>query len=882
MAGYYTESNYENAVLELLNAGLGYNYVYGPDVERDYRDPLYEDVLLPSLQRINTGLPYEAISEAIYKLKNFETGTLLQKNMAFMDYLQTGVRVKYYVDGEERSTLVYLVDFKNPANNDFTVVNQWTIVENSEKRPDVILFVNGIPLVVVELKSPSREETDASAAYRQLRIYMYEIPTLFIYNAVCVMSDMTTSKAGTITSGEDRFMEWKTTDGSYENTAYAQFDTFFEGLFEKNRFLDILKNFICFNVDGQNTFKILAGYHQYFAVKKAVVSTQHATVTDGKGGVFWHTQGSGKSLSMVFYAHYLQEALESPTIVVITDRNDLDNQLYGQFSRCKDFLRQTPQQAESRQHLKELLANRQANGIIFTTMQKFEETGEALSERRNIVVMADEAHRGQYGLSEKVVVKQNGSGELEARTVIGTARIIRDSLPNATYIGFTGTPISSKDRSTREVFGDYIDIYDMTQAVEDGATRSVYYESRVIHLKLDENTLRLIDTEYDIMAENADPYVIEKSKKELGQMEAILGADQTINSLVNDILDHYENYRANLLTGKAMVVAYSRPIAMKIYKRILELRPGWEEKIGVVMTQGNNDPEEWRQIIGNKAHKDDLARKFKDNSSPMKIAIVVDMWLTGFDVPSLATMYVYKPMAGHNLMQAIARVNRVFRDKEGGLVVDYVGIAAALKQAMNDYTVRDKKNYGNPDVGQAAYPKFLEKLEICRDLFHGFDYAKFMSGSDLEKARTISGGVNFLLGKSVAEHDLPEKEKTQYVYIKEALLLRQALSLCSSLVDEKIRYECAYFEAVRTMIVRLTAGGTGKKFTLPEVNERINELLKHSIKSEGVINLFSDVGTEFSLFDPKFLEEISRPCLKNKSCTKAVNYVNYWYGIKTL
>lgn len=859
----FTESNYENAVLQLFTQTLGYSYAYGPDIERDYHLPLYEDELLPALRAVNPDLPQAALDDAVYKLKNFESGSLLQKNMVFTDYLQNGVPVKFVVKGEERSDLVYLVDYQHPENNRFTAVNQWTVVENSEKRADVVLFVNGLPLVVVELKSPSREETDASAAYRQLRNYMYEIPSLFIYNQICVMSDLTTSKAGTITSGEDRFMEWKTKDGSYENTQYAQFDTFFEGIFQKERFLDILQNFICFNVDGANTFKILAGYHQYFAVKKAIESTKHATVTDGKGGVFWHTQGSGKSLSMVFYAHYLQKALESPTIVVITDRNDLDNQLYGQFSRCKDFLRQTPQQAESRQNLQELLAGRQANGIIFTTMQKFEETGGPLSERRNIVVMADEAHRGQYGLTEKVVTRQNEKGELEVRTSIGTARIIRDSLPGATYIGFTGTPISSKDRSTREVFGDYIDIYDMTQAVEDGATRPVYYESRVIHLKLDEATLHRIDVEYEIMAQNTDPYVIEKSKKELSQMEAILGADQTVNSLVDDILDHYENYRAYLLTGKAMIVAYSRPIAMKIYKRILQLRPDWTEKVGVVMTQGNNDPEEWREIIGNKAHKEDLARKFKDNDSPMKIAIVVDMWLTGFDVPSLTTMYVYKPMSGHNLMQAIARVNRVFQDKEGGLVVDYVGIAAALKQAMNDYTVRDKKNYGDPDVSKAAYPKFLEKLSICRDLFHGFDYTTFLTGDNLEKARMISGGVNFLLGKSVVEHDLPDKEKTQNVYIKEALLLKQALSLCGSMVDERTRFEAAYFEAVRTMIVRLTAGGTGKKFTLPEVNERINELLKQTIQSEGVINLFSDVGTEFSLFDPKFLEEISRMKEKN-------------------
>ena len=863
MFNHFTESHYENAILQLFREQLGYNYQYGPDVERDYHSPLYEGALLPALRRVNRDLPEEAVAEAVYKLKNFEGGSLLQKNMVFTDYLQNGVPVKYVEHGEERSTLVYLVDFKAPDNNDFTIANQWTVVENSEKRPDVILFVNGLPLVVVELKSPSREETDASAAYRQLRNYMHEIPSLFVYNAVCVMSDLTTSKAGTITSGEDRFMAWKTTDGDYENTQFAQFDTFFEGLFEKTRFLDILKNFICFNVDGEKTFKILAGYHQYFAVKKAVASTVKATTTDGKGGVFWHTQGSGKSLSMVFYAHGLQTALDSPTIVVITDRNDLDDQLYGQFARCREFLRQTPQQAQSRQHLKDLLAGRQANGIIFTTMQKFEEGDGPLSERRNIVVMADEAHRGQYGLSEKVVVKQKENGEVEARTVIGTARVIRDNLPNATFIGFTGTPISAKDRSTREVFGEYIDVYDMTQAVEDGATRPVYYESRVIHLKLDEATLCLIDAEYDLMAQNADPYVIEQSKKELGQMEAILGADTTIESLVNDILDHYENYRANLLTGKAMIVAYSRLIAMKIYKRILELRPAWTEKVGVVMTQGNNDPEEWRQIIGNKAHKEELARKFKDNASPMKIAIVVDMWLTGFDVPSLATMYVYKPMAGHNLMQAIARVNRVFGDKEGGLVVDYVGIAQALKQAMNDYTSRDKKNYGDPDVSHAAYPKFQEKLAICRDLLHGFDYSAFFSGTDLERAKAISGGANFLLGRRVLENDLPDNEKTHNVYIKEALLLRQALSLCASLVEEKTRLECAFFEAVRTVVVRLTTGGTGEKFTLPEVNERINELLKHSIKSEGVINLFSDVGTEFSLFDPKFLEEIARMKEKN-------------------
>ena len=858
MGVIFTEASYENSIIELFKNDLGYEHVYAPDLERDdyaVRNPLYEDILIDSLYRLNRNLPEDAISDALYKLKNFENGELVQKNMVFMDYLQNGIPVRYFEKGEERSAICYLVDYKNVDNNSFIIANQWTCVENSEKRPDVLLFLNGIPVVLMELKSPSREETDASEAFLQIRNYMQEIPSMFIYNAICVMSDMTKSKAGTITSGEDRFMEWKTKDGSYENTQHAQFDTFFEGIFQKERLLDIIKNYICFSNEGLKTFKILAGYHQYFAVGKAVESTRKATVTDGKGGVFWHTQGSGKSLSMVFYAHRLQEALDSPTIVVITDRNDLDDQLYGQFCKCKDFLRQEPIQAESREHLKSLLEGRQANGIIFTTMQKFEESEGALSERRNIVVMADEAHRGQYGLAEKIKITKNETGEEVAKRVVGTARIIRNSLPNATYIGFTGTPISSKDRSTREVFGEYIDIYDMTQAVEDGATRPVYYESRVIKLKLDEPTLRLIDAEYEIMSHNADPDVIEKSKRELGQMEAVLGNEQTIESLVNDILDHYENNRADLLTGKAMIVAYSRPIAMKIYNRILELRPSWTEKIAVVMTDTNKDPEEWRKVIGNKQYKEELAKKFKDNDSPLKIAIVVDMWLTGFDVPSLATMYVYKPMAGHNLMQAIARVNRVFKDKEGGLVVDYVGIATALKQAMNDYTTRDKKNYGDTDVAKVAYPKFLEKLSVCQDLFHGFDYKKFITGTDLERAKTISGAVNFIIDR--------EKTEDKDRFTKEALLLHQALSLCSSLVDEEKRFEAAFFEAVRVTVVRITNGGEGKKISLPEMNARINELLKQSIKSDGVINLFSDVHEEFSLFDPKFLMEIAKMKEKN-------------------
>ena len=847
MSGIYTEADYENTIIELFE-DMGWRHVYGPDVERDYEDPLYEEQLDDAIHRINPEMPESAIHEALFKLKNFDNADLVQKNAVFMDYIQHGVEVRYLVGSEERSGLVYLVDYKNPDNNSFVIANQWTFIENSNKRPDVLLFLNGLPVVLMELKSPSREETDASEAYTQIRNYMHEIPSMFIYNCICVMSDHLTSKAGTITSGEDRFMEWKTKDGSYENTQYAQFDTFFEGMFQKERLLDIIKNFICFSNEGLKQFKILAGYHQYFAVRKAIESTKKGMATDGRGGVFWHTQGSGKSLSMVFYAHLLQDALDSPTIVVITDRNDLDDQLYGQFAKCKDFLRQVPIHARSRQNLKELLDGRQANGIIFTTMQKFEESHEPLSERHNIIVMADEAHRGQYGLKEKIDSK---TGEIK----VGTARVIRNSLPHATYIGFTGTPIALKDRNTREVFGDYIDIYDMTQAVEDGATRPVYYESRVIKLKLDPDTLALIDKEYDIMAENADPDVIERSKKELGQMEAILGNDKTIESLVNDILDHYENYRENLLTGKAMIVAYSRPIAMKIYKRILELRPAWTDKVKVVMTSSNKDPEEWAKIIGNKHHKDELAAEFKDNDSPFKIAIVVDMWLTGFDVPSLATMYIYKPMKGYNLMQAIARVNRVFKDKEGGLIVDYVGIASALKEAMNDYTARDQKNYGDTDVAKVAYPKFQEKLSVCRDLFYGYDYSNFIHGSNLARSRAISGAVNFIVAVG--------KEDDRDTFLKEALMLKQALSLCSSLAAEDERIEAAFFESVRVLVNRLVNQGEGKKISLPEMNARINNLLKASIHSDGVINLFQDANSDFSLFDPNFLQEIANMKEKN-------------------
>ena len=874
----FSEDTYEQALIELFRE-LGFSYKYGPDIQRDYNNPLLDDVLQASLLRINPTLPQSAIEDAIKKLHQIEGSSLYECNFKFTQMMQYGIEVtftgsetsrSYQMEEEgsvgmvkealahygrenerveslqgQKTRIVNLIDFEHPKRNDFLVVNQYTVQELDTKRPDIVVFVNGLPLVVVELKSPSREETDASEAYLQLRNYQKFIPSLFIYNAFNVMSDMALTKIGTVTAKEDRYMEWKQPTGEV-----ADYDVAFKSVFTPKILLNLLKNYILFDVREGSYAKILAGYHQYYAVEKAAQRTDEAVKGDGKIGVFWHTQGSGKSLSMVFLAHHPKVQQMNPTIVVITDRNDLDEQLYGQFSRTAAFLRQHAVQCTSRnaEHddtsLKALLKNRHSGGIIFTTMQKFDDWDGALSDRKNIIVMTDEAHRGQYGMEEKI--------DTEGNVHIGAARKIRNSLPHASYIGFTGTPISDKDRDTREIFGDDIDVYDMTQAVNDGATRPVYYESRVIKLKLNDEVLAQIDAEYDrLREEGASEADLEANKKEMSHMDALLGNDATINDLVNDIITHYEDNRQYICCGKAMLVAYSRPIAMKIYKRILELRPEWSEKVKVVMTSGNQDPEEWADIIGGKAYKKELARKFKDENDPMKIAIVVDMWLTGFDVPSLATMYVYKPMKDHNLMQAIARVNRVFPEKAGGLIVDYVGIASALKEAMKRYTKRDRDNYGNNDIKERAYSEFKEKLEICRDLLHGYDYSKFQHGSPAERAQLIKGAINFMIA--------PEKADACKDFVKNASLLRQAVTLCRSLLVEEERFEVSFMEAVRILIVRLQKPG---KVSKKEINQRIATLIEQSVQSDGVVNLF-DEQTEFSLFDEKFMEEVRKMKEKN-------------------
>ena len=849
-----SEGFYENAVIEHL-VGLGYIHLYGPNVPRTseaYNDAFLPDVLSTSLEKVNPGLPTAAIDEAIRKLRNIEGIDLLSRNETFTDYLQSGIEVSYFDGTCMRGEVVKLLDIERPDNNSFHVVNQWTYVEFDEKRADIVVFVNGLPLVVFELKSPSRDNVSSSDAYLQLRNYLKAIPTLFVYNAFCVMSDLADTRVGSITANEDRFVQWKTVNGDYskiDSSKPTKWTTTLDGMFTKDRMLDIVGNFTCYSKSQDSTAKILAAYHQYFGVHRAVKSTIRSMASDGKAGVFWHTQGSGKSLSMVFFAHLLRKCVDSLTIVIVTDRNDLDDQLYGQFSKCSDFLRQTPQQADSRENLISLLANREANGIIFTTLQKFSEGETPLSDRRDILVMVDEAHRGQYGLS--VTLHADGTRS------VGDALKVRQALPNASYIGFTGTPIETEDKSTREIFGDYVDVYDMTQSVEDDATRPVYYESRVVALKLDEDVLRNIDDEYEAIADGADELAIERSKHDLANLDSVLGAPETIDSLCRDIVSHYEENRADEQAGKALVVAYSRPTAMKMYEKFLELRPSWEDKVHVVMTSGNQDPEEWKRIIGNKAHKYELAKQFKDDVDPFKIAIVVDMWLTGFDVPSLSTMYVYKPMKGHNLMQAIARVNRVYKGKEGGLVVDYIGIASALKRAMHDYTKRDRDKYGDMDIAKTAYPLFLDKLDVCRDYLHGFSYKdRIQTESAEEMANLIADGTDFLLA--------PERADSRNDFLSSAKQMMQSFGLCKSKVNDALRLEAAYIDVLRAQVLKtVITTPVNPALTLEGVNKRISAIIEQGVHNEGIIDLFEKDNVEFSLFDEMFLDEIQRMKQKN-------------------
>lgn len=840
------ENTLENAIISEL-CDMGYEHIYGPDIERDYHEVILEDCFKESLMDINDGLTMEMINEAFRIVREQSLYELEEANASFHKLMIEGVSVAYKKDGENRTKTIKLIDFDHPYKNNFKVINQYTVIDYKTKRPDVVVFVNGIPLVVFELKNMVNDATTIENAYRQIKNYQLDIQSLFRYNAFNVISDGFETKVGTITSNFTRYMSWKSENGEKPAESNTDFFTILlNGMFPKERLLDIIRNFIVYQDIKGKTIKILAGYHQYFAVRKAIERTKKALKEKSKkAGVIWHTQGSGKSLSMVFYTGMIlsDPELDNPTVVVLTDRNDLDNQLYQTFcASSKLLLRQTPKQAESRIHLKELL-DVKAGGIIFTTINKFEEGSGVINKRENVIFMADEAHRSQYGVNAKLD-KETGAWKY------GMAKHMRDALPNATFIGFTGTPISNKDKSTVEMFGQYIDIYDMTQAVEDGATVPIYYENRTAKLKLNDEILQKIDQEYEKIADEANELEIEKSKADLSSVEAIIGSNERLEMLVNDIIAHYED-RQYVLTGKAMIVCMTRRIAINLYKKLLAKRPDWENKIKVVLTASNQDPESWHSIIGNKAYRDGLMLEFKDEESDFKIAIVVDMWLTGFDVPSMATMYIDKPMKGHNLMQAIARVNRVYKDKEAGLIVDYIGMAAELKTALKQYTKRDQDKV--PDLG-LAYSIAMAKLEIMRDCFYGFDYSSFFGNSDKERLKIIKDGVNFALG-------FEEEEAKEF--IKEATALSQAETLCRSLIDDKTKKEIEYFKCIKAGMCKI-AGRSG--ITSNEINARIITLLEQAIEQDGVINIFEEAGKknpEISLLSDEYMQQVRKMKHKN-------------------
>lgn len=842
------ENTLEQAIISELQ-DKGYEYLYGPDIDRDYHEVIMKDCFESSMLNINPEITFDIIEEAYKTIRNLGLLKLEDLNCAFHKYLVEGVPIAYRLDGENRTYTVKLIDFEYPERNDFKVVNQYTIIEYKTKRPDILIFINGIPMVLFELKNAAKAYTDIDQAYKQIRNYQLDIPTVFHYNAFNVISDGLDTRVGTITSDFTRYMTWKSENGEKPEDSDVNFFTvLLNGMFPKERITDLIRNFIVFQESKGKTIKILAGYHQYFAVKKAVECTRRAIEEKtGKAGVVWHTQGSGKSLSMVFFTGMLvsNPEFENPTVVVITDRNDLDNQLFGTFcASSKLLLRQTPKQATSWKNLQDLL-DVNAGGIIFTTLQKFDELDDAISRRRNIIVMADEAHRSQYGLDGKL---DRESGEWK----YGMAKYMRDALPYATFIGFTGTPIDMKDKSTVEVFGKYIDVYDMTQAVEDGATVPIYYENRTAKIKLNKSVLDDIDKEYAKFASESTEQEIEKSKSDLSGIQEILGAPDVLGAIADDIIAHYEE-RQYVLTGKAMIVCLDRTIAIKLYKTIIadDRRPEWKNKVKVVLSDSNKDDEEWHDIIGNKAYRDGLAIDFKNDDSEFKIAIVSDMWLTGFDVPSMATMYVLKPMKGHTLMQAIARVNRVYKDKEAGLIVDYIGMAAELKAALNQYTKRDQDKV--PDVG-VAYSICLGKLETMRDFFYGFDYVKFFGDSDTDRLKTIADGVNFAL-------EFEEEEKKEF--IREATALSQAETLCRSLLDSKDKQEIEFFKCVKAGLCKIAGKG---KVTSNEINSRIMTLLEQAIEQDGVFNIFEKAGKknpEISILSDEYMARVRKMKHKN-------------------
>ncbi|MFZ0818526.1 MAG: type I restriction endonuclease subunit R [Candidatus Acidiferrales bacterium] len=850
MKGAFAESTVEDAALEIFE-GIGYTILHGPNIapgeifaERtNYSDVLLIGRLRETLTRINPNIPPEAVEEAVRTIVHPDSPSLIENNRRFHRFLTDGVTVEYQGDGRIVHDQVQLFDFDNSANNDWVAVNQFTIVENrSNRRPDIVVFLNGIPLGVIELKNLADENATIRDAFNQFQTYQRDIPSLFPYNEVLVLSDGLEARIGTLTSGWERFMPWRTIEGdAIAPKGSLEMEVLVRGIFDKRRFLDLVRNFIVFEDDGRTLNKKIAGYHQFHAVNKAVECTLTAASPQGsrRVGVVWHTQGSGKSLTMAFYAGKIiqQPAMTNPTLIVLTDRNDLDDQLFGTFASSHDLLRQAPEQAESREDLRNRL-QRSSGGVIFTTIQKFlpeRESGRdpLLSDRHNIVVIADEAHRSQYGFIE------------------GFARHMRDALPRASFIGFTATPLESGDRSTPAIFGDYIDIYDIQRAVEDGATVRIYYEGRLAKLELKEEEKPKIDPEFEEVTEGEEVGKKEKLKTKWARMEAMVGTERRIGLIARDIVAHFER-RLDAMDGKAMIVCMSRRICVDLYNSIVKIRPHWHSEdddrgaIKIVMTGSAADKLEWQPHIRNKPRREALAKRFKNPSDPMKISIVRDMWLTGFDAPCLHTMYVDKPMQRHGLMQAIARVNRVFKDKPGGLVVDYLGLADQLRKALADYT--ESGGQGKPVFDQEeAVETMLEKYEVCTGIFHGFDYSKYKTASPRDRAAIIPPAIEHVL----AQDDGKDR------FLKAASQLSKAFAL--SVPHEKalaVRDDVGFLQTVRAGLAKtLSAAGKGEE----ELDTAIRQIVSRAVASDQVIDLFSAAGLkkpDISILSDEFLAEV--------------------------
>lgn len=879
-----TEDKIETFAIEVLQS-MGWEYVHGlsiaPGAEATERENFEQIVLVDRLRKsvsvLNPNIPHDAQEQAVQKVLRIYSPELLHNNEIFHQLLIEKVKIPYQQDGFERSYEVALIDFENPLNNEFLCVNQYTIVEkNQNKRPDVLLFVNGLPLVVIELKNAADENATLRKAFDQLQTYKATIPSLFTYNAICVISDGMECKAGSVSAGYSRFMTWKTADGKKEASRFIpQLEILLKGMLNPSTLLDLVRNFIVFEKSKKEdaktgitqieTVKKLAAYHQYYAVNKAVQSSIIASGTNGdkRGGVVWHTQGSGKSLSMVFYSGKLITApeMQNPTILVITDRNDLDDQLFDTFANSKQLLRQEPVQAKDREHLKELLKVA-SGGIVFTTIQKFlpedqKSVYEQLSERKNIVVIADEAHRTQYGFeaSIKEVKDKETKEKIGERIAYGFAKYMRDALPNATYIGFTGTPIEGTDVNTPQVFGQYVDVYDISQAVADGATVRIYYESRLAKVNLDEEGKRLIE-EFEEDEEITDQ---QKAKAKYTKLEAIVGNEERIRNLAKDIVTHSEQ-RQKVFDGKGMIVAMSRRIAADLYKEIIALRPEWHNEdlskgvIKVVMTSASSDGPEMQKHNTTKQQRKDLSDRMKDENDPLRLVIVCNMWLTGFDAPCLHTLYIDKPMRGHNLMQAIARVNRVFKDKPGGLIVDYLGIATDLKKALSFYS--DAGGKGEPTLDlEKAIALMNEKFEVVQQFFNEeartqkdivaeepeayyansfkFNYKRFFKVEAKEKMSIILQSEEHILGL--------EDGKTRF--IREVTLLSQAFAL--SIPHERameIKDDIAFFQAVKARLVKFEGTGTGKSNV--EIETAIKQIVDEALSSDKVIDIFEAAGID--------------------------------------